>query len=223
MSIRMLVALTLAAQASFSYPEIDLKGKLYKAVFTSGPGSLVPGDLEAVPEPLRARLSTYLARRAAFKSAYRGQADSFETAAIDGKKRVIERAIVALVDRPGIERTGAAFVTAAPVAYEWEGMPAGPLEEAAYAEEVLKKEPSSALAPFLHAFIAHRQRAAFEAADLRTDVEAMKAAAKKYRVFMERARAAQDPIFKLLADDLDRQPFVYHKTEKHPRNFNPGA
>jgi hypothetical protein len=223
MAVKILVAVAIAAQASFSYPEIDLKGKLYKAVFTSGPGALVSGDVTALPEAVRARLSAYLARRASFKSSYRGQADSFETAAIDGKKRVIERAIVSLVERPGIEQIAAAFVKEAPVAYEWEGMPAGPLKEAAYAEEVLKKDPSSALAPFLHAFIAQRQRAAFEAADRQADVNAMKAAAKKYRLFMERSRAAQDPIVRLLADDLDRQPFVYYKTEKHPRDFNPDA
>jgi hypothetical protein len=223
MTATLLTVITIAAQASFSHPDIDLEGKLYKAVFTSGPGALTSGDLAEVPEPLRPRLSTYLTRRSAFKSAYKGKAESFETAAIDGKKRVIERAIVSLVGSPGVEARAAEFVAAAPIAYEWEGMTAGPLKEAAYAEDVLKKDSSSALAPFLYVFIAQRQRAAFEAGGRQGDAEAMKAAAKKYRASMQRARAAQDPIFKLLADDLDRQPFVYLKSEQHPRDYNPDA
>ena len=37
----------------------------------------------------------------------------------------------------------------------------------------------------------------------------MKAAAKKYRAFVERARAASDPIFDLLMADMERQPYLY--------------
>jgi hypothetical protein len=51
----------------------------------------------------------------------------------------------------------------------------------------------------------------------------MKTAAKKYRAVMQRARSASDPIFRLLADDLDRVPYVYVKTDKHPGTFNPDA
>jgi hypothetical protein len=51
----------------------------------------------------------------------------------------------------------------------------------------------------------------------------MKAASRKYRAFMQRARAAEDPIYALLADDLDRQPFVYVATDNHPRDFDPDA
>jgi hypothetical protein len=223
MAVTTIVALALVAQASFSYPDVDLNGRLYKAVFTSGAGVLASGDLAALPEPLRARLSTFLVRRSSFKSTYRGQADSFETAAIDGKKRAVERAIVALVDGPGIDAAAAEFVRNAPIAYDWEGLPKGPLDEAAYAEGVLKNDPSSALAPFLYVFIAQRQRAAFEAADRQKDVETMKAAAKKYRAFVQRARGVEDPAFKLLADDLDRVPFVYVAADKHPRDFNPDS
>jgi hypothetical protein len=223
MTVAIALAVAVASQAAFSHPDVDLQGKLYKAVFVSGPGVLAAADLAGIPEPLRARLGTYLARRSAFKSTYRGRADSFETAAIDGKRRVVEAAIVSLIDRPGIERAAVEFVSGAPIAHEWAGLPAGPLKEAAHAEDVLKKEPGSPIAPYLYAFIAQRQRAAFEASDRQEDVEGMKAAAKKYRAFMQRTRAAEDPIFALLADDIDRQPYVYHKTDKHPRDFNPDA
>jgi len=51
----------------------------------------------------------------------------------------------------------------------------------------------------------------------------MKAAAKKYRTFVERARAASDPIFGLLMADMERQPYLYLKTATHPRDYKPGA
>ena len=221
------VAMTLGAASSAQTPPpgppIDLGGKLYRAVFTSGVGVLAPGDLAGVPEPQRSRLSTYLARRSAFKSSYRTESDSFEKVRADAKKRVIERAIVSLIDARGIDKAAAEFVAGAPIAYEWQKTAARPLEEATHAEDVLKKNPSSPLAPYLYVFIAQRQRAAFELADGQTDIEAMKAATRKYRAFMQRARAADDPIYTLLADDLDRQPFVYMATDKHPRDFDPDA
>jgi hypothetical protein len=198
---------------------IDLGGKLYRAVFISGPGTLSSGDLAAVSEPQRGRLSTFLTRRSSFTSAYENKPQDADAMQSDAKRRVIERAIVALIDAPGINAEAVEFVKAAPIAYEWEGRPEGPLAEAAYAEEVLKKTPKSPLAPFLYVFIAQRQRSAFEAADRAGDEAAMKAAAKQYRAYIERARSASDPIFRLLADDLDRVPYVYTKSEKHPRDY----
>ncbi len=115
------------------------------------------------------------------------------------------------------------YVAAAPISYEWKGMHDGPLEESAHAEALLSKDPSTPLAPWFSVFIAHRQRAAFEAYEVEKNQEGMRAAARKYRQFMERARAVSDPIFPALIADLDRQPFVYIKTTTHPRDYNPGA
>ena len=129
---------------------------------------------------------------------------------------MIEQAIVALIEAPGIERMAADYVAAAPIHYEWKGMHDGPLEESAHAEALLAKDPSTPLAPWFSVFIAHRQRAAFEAYEVEKNQDGMKAAARKYRQFVERARAASDPIFPALIADLDRQPFVYIKTTTHP-------
>jgi hypothetical protein len=198
---------------------IDLGGKFYRAVFISGPGTLSSGDLAAVPEPARERLSTFLTRRSAFSSLYENKPQDADALQSDAKRRVIERAIVSLIDAPDINARAVEFVKSAPIAYEWEGEPAGPLAESAFAEEILKKDPKTLLAPFLYVFIAQRQRAAFEAASRTEDQATMKAAATKYRTFIERARTAPDPIFKLLADDLDRVPYVYTKTALHPRDY----
>jgi hypothetical protein len=220
----LLASLTAApAQLSFANPDIDLKGKLYRSVFFSGPGVLSAPDTTTVPPQLRVRLQQYLGRRAAFKSAFTGSADSFESAAGDAKKRVVERAMVALVDSGGIEKLAADYVQRAKILHKWEEDPAGPLEEAAYAEDFLKQNTSSPVAPYLYVFIATRQRAAFELMVTKKDQEGMKAAARKYRTFMQRARAADDPIFGLLADDLDRLPYVHIKSGQHPRDFDPDA
>ena len=206
-------------QAVASTSKVDLGGKLYRAVFISGPGTLTSGDLAAVPEPERGRLSAFLTRRSSFTSGYENKPQDADAVQSDAKRRVIERAIVALIDAPDIKTQAVEFVKAAPIASEWEGRPAGPLAEATYAEEVLKKAPKSPMAPFLEVFIAQRHRAAFEAAERENDEAAMKTSAKQYRAFIERARAASDPIFRLLADDLDRVPYVYTKSERHPRDY----
>ena len=214
------MAAGVGGQAQKAAPSgVDLGGKLYRAVFISGPGTLQSGDLAAVPEPARDRLSTFLTRRSAFSSSYDNKPQDADAVQSDAKRRVIERAIVSLIDAPDINVRAVEFVKAAPIASEWEGRPAGALAESTFAEEILTKDPKTPLAPFLYVFIAHRQRAAFEAASRAEDQATMKAAAKQYRTFIERARKAPDPIFRLLADDLDRVPYVYTKSDLHPRDY----
>lgn len=210
-------------QTAFSNPGINLKGKLYRSVFFSGPGGLTAADLGALPPALRTRLEQYLSRRAAFKSAFKGSADSFESAAGDAKKRVVERAIVSLSTAGDIEPLAADYAQRAKILHEWESDASAPLSEASDAEEFLKKNATAAFAPYLYVFIAARQRAAFELMASKTDLEGMKAASRKYRTFMQRARAADDPIYGLLADDLDRQAYVYARSDHHPRDFDPDS
>jgi hypothetical protein len=218
-----LAATTLLRSQAPTVAAADLQGKLYRSVFSSGSGVLAPADVKALPDPVRGRLEKYLARRGAFKSNYKSEADSFERVRVDAKRRLVEQAIVSLIDAPGIERTAADYVSTAPIRYEWEGMPDGPLEEANHAEALLTKDPASPLAPWFHAFIAQRQRIAFETCEVQKNDEGMRAAAKKYRTFVERARAASDPIFGLLMADMERQPYLYLKTATHPRDYKPGA
>ena len=216
-------AVAAAGQTSPPAASPDLKGKLYKSVFFSAPGALSQTDLAVVPPDVRPRLERYLQRRAAFASKLQTAATSFETVRVEAKKRVVERAIVALVEAPGIEAAAAAYAQSAPILDEWLEKPESPTSEAAAAEDFVKRNPSAPFAPFLYVFIAERQRAAFELMKVASDKAAMTAAAKKYRTFMQRARAAADPIFALLADDMDRLPFLYAKSEFHPRDFDPDS
>lgn len=216
-------AVPAAAQPPAAQDAPDLKGKLYRAVFVQGPGSLSPADLTGVPEPARTRLQRVLARRSAFNSRLKAGAPDPAAVAVEAKKRRLEAGIVALIEVPGIEQLAADFAHAATVAHRWDGGPEAPLAEAGDAEEFLKRDPSTPLAPFLYVLIAARQRAAFETMNAPADKAAMSAAAKKYRVFMQRARAADDPVFRLLADDLERLPFVHAKSQFHPRDFDPDS
>ena len=216
---------TALAQSAGQKPASPFQGKLYRSVFSSGVGVLSAEDLKTltVAEPLRSRLSAYLTRRAAFKSGYKSAPEDLKAVRSDAKRRDLERSLVALIEAPGIEKTAADFVAAAPIASEWEGLPEGPLAEAAYAENVLKKDPASPLAPWIYVFIAARQRIAFEAFENQKNQEGMKAAAKKYRAFVERARAVSDPVYAALIDDMEAQPFLYIKGTQHPRDHDPDS
>ena len=197
---------------------IDLQGKLYRSVFSSGSGVLTAADVKALPEPLRGRLDKYLARRTAFRSNYKSEADSFEQVRVDAKRRLLEQAIVSLIDAPGIEKVAADYVATAPIHYEWKGLQDGPLEESTHAEAILAKDPSSPMAPWFAAFIAQRQRVAFETLSLQKNDEGRKAAAKKYRTFADRAKAAADPIYAALISDMERQSYLYMKGAPNPRD-----
>jgi hypothetical protein len=203
-------------------PRINLNGKLYRSVFTSGMGMLAPADLADIPEPLQSRLRTYLARRAQFKSNYKSEPDDLHQVRSDAKRRALERSIFALIDTPGIEKLAADFVAAAPIAYEWEGMHDGPLAEANFAEGVLKRNPSTPLAAWCYVFIAERHRVAFETYENEKNEEGMKASAAKYQSFIEPARAATDPIYAALVEDMDHQSYLYIKSTKHPREYGTG-
>lgn len=183
---------TLAAlQTAPAHDTPDLQGKLYKSVFVQGPGSLGAADLAKMPAAVSTRLERYLSRRAAFVSKLQGGASTLKDVAIEAKRRRLESGIVSLIEAPGIEELAAEYAASAIVLNEWQGEAAGPLSEAAHAEDFLKRNPSTPIAPYLYAFIALR------------------------------ARAADDPIFKMLADDIDRQPKIHATSAFHPRDFNP--
>lgn len=207
-------AATAFAQGRLAHGDIDLKGRLYRSVFISGPGTLTSGDLADVPEPLRTRLSEYLKRRALFVSQYESRPADADEVARDAKRRSIERAIVSLIDVSAIETRAVAFVKDAPIAAEWEGRSEGPIAEAQYAEKVLQASPDSPLAPFLHVFAAQRYRAAREAAERSQDRQGAADANTRYRAHLQEARAARDPIYALIADDLERVPYVYIQSQK---------
>ena len=107
-------------------PHPSISRKLYRSVFSSGSGVLTPADVKALPEPLRGRLDKYLTRRGAWRALQVG-ADSFEQVRVDAKRRLLEQAIVSLIDAPGIRRAPPTTWPPAPHPLrEWKGLQDGP-------------------------------------------------------------------------------------------------
>jgi hypothetical protein len=211
-----------------SCPSADLEGRLYQYVLSgayepNGAQRLI--DDPSLPQMLRPPLEQFRQRTKRVRSRLvhpQGMPDP------DGKdgflqRQGIERAIVALVDTPDIAREAASYARKAVDWYEYEGYPDGPLAEAAYAERYLTAHPSTELAPFLSLYLASRYRIAFETLVEKGSRAQQQSAARKYRLYLQRAKDAASDLICAAADDLDRQPFAYMDLpgRPHPRTFAP--
>lgn len=207
-------------------PSADLKGRLYQYVLSGAyepNGAPLLIDDPSLPRMLRPRLEQFRQRTKRVRSRLvhpHGMPDP------DGKdgflqRQGIERAIVALVDTPGIAREAAAYARKAVDWYEYEGYPEGPLAEAAYAERYLTAHPNTELAPYLSLYLASRYRFAFETLVTKGSRVQQQSAARKYRLYLQRAKDADHELICAAADDLDRQPFLYMDLpgRPHPRTF----
>lgn len=126
----------------------------------------------------------------------------------------------------------ASYAREARLSYEWEGFPDGPIEEAAYADDYLRRHRRTALKPYLQLFLLYRYRAAYEAATwsaanpprgvnrgqvLPSWKEFARHAADEYtRVWAEVQREG-DTLTKAVADDVDGVDQLYAGPSGHPR------
>ena len=209
---------------------IDFKGKLYSSLFSAAEPTFKVAELDRtayarLSGPMKKRLASYEQRRTAFKSRMREPSRDLEfplNAMLD-KRKGMERGIVALIDSPGIGDLAAQYASEASVFYEWEGMSEGPLSEANYAEEYMKREPKTPLRPYLLVFLLHRYRCAFECLMWEKKTDEAKDAAAKYCTNLELTRKDPDPMFGLIANDLDQQQMniyvdaSYTKGSVHPK------
>ncbi len=101
------------------------------------------------------------------------------------------------------------FAAGVPMALEWEGMSEGPMMEADYAEQWLKKYPNSPIKSFLHLFAAHRFRAACECAGRERAKGLIRITAAKYRAHLREAQSSENPRIICIAGDMDALPYVY--------------
>jgi hypothetical protein len=225
--LKVFVVVAVLASVAAATSQASLDGKLYLLAF--GGDDVVGADVAKAGPELRARLEAFIARRGAFRSRIAARpGDSPEQRDLAETRRRTERAIVGLIAATDVESDAARFAREVPLAWEYEGRPDGALAEASFAEDFLKKNPQTPIAPYLYVFIAARQRVAFEAYAQRAAppapspaLEGMKAAAKKYRTFMQRARSQGDPLIAAIAEDVDRQPQLHVKADTHPRDFDP--
>lgn len=102
-----------------------------------------------------------------------------------------------------------AFAAAVPLQIEWEGMSEGPLEEADFGRQWLETHPNTPLQPFLHLFMAHRFRAAYETSRREHAKMLTPLVAGLYREHLAAARGSSNGLIACIADDLEAQPHVY--------------
>ena len=128
--------------------------------------------------------------------------------------------LVALSGMTGLDEEAAQFARASPMSYEWESDSSGPMREASAAERYLRDQSTTSLAPALKVFMLHRFRCAFEAATWAKDSPVQVRAADGYRVVWGQLENSRDPVVRSVADEIDREEYVYIETKAHPRTFN---
>jgi hypothetical protein len=128
--------------------------------------------------------------------------------AVAARRRNLESQATLLLGEPA-RSEAKAFAAAVPLHVEWEGMSEGPLDEAEVARQWVERSPDTPLRPFLHLFLAHRFRAAYEAAR-REDAKALfPVIARLYREHLAAARDSSNGLIACIADDLQAQRHVY--------------
>lgn len=130
------------------------------------------------------------------------------------RRNIIEQ--ITVIHGEAARNAAEAFGAAAPLLGEWEGMRENPLAEAGYAEQWLKEHPGTAIAPFLHLFVAHRLRACYEAAGAGHEEALRPTLAERYKDSLCLARTSGNDLISCIADDLDAQPYVYLEGQGRP-------
>ena len=167
------------------------------------------------PKEGRPCLLNYLAAIAPDSSLRAFEPPSTSKKAVLVRRRVMAEQMVAILGRE-VRAEAGAFANAVPLVVEWEGMSEGPVEEANFVDHWLCKRPGTPIAPFLHLFKAHRLRVGYEAARARHEKDLWPILAGRYREAMHKARSSTKPLIHCIADDLERQPFVYLEGQGRP-------
>jgi hypothetical protein len=166
--------------------------------------------LDSLPPEVRARALRFQERARRFRSALPAlPVEPGPERSLEEKRRELERGLVALIDRNGIEALARDYARRAILGYEWEGMSDGPLGEAGFAEEFLARNPGTPLEPYLELFLAHRYRCIGETLAPGESAEARDQAAAQYRRHLAIALADADPLVRFTATDMAARPFLY--------------
>ena len=172
-------------------------------------------DPARYPKEGRPCLKNYLAAIALDSSLWAFEPPSTSEKAALVKRRVMAEQMVAILGQE-VRAEADAFAYSVPLVSEWEGMSEGPVEEANFVDDWLSKRPGTPIAPFLHLFKAHRLRVGYEAARARHEKALWPILAGRYREAMHKARSSTKPLIHCIADDLERQPFVYLEGQGRP-------
>ncbi len=217
LTVYLSAAVVVAASAAHGAEPLELNGVLFRAVFQNETGVIGKQDKRSVSANVRAEVDAFSVRAGAFSSQLKcAEGDSAAECAKLSERQKIERAIVALIDREGIEAQAARFAGEIRLLTDWQGRSDGPIEEAASVRDRLGVDSSSPVVPFMHLLLAHRYRAAFEAAVQEKKTIVVAQAEALYRHALAQALQSGSRPVELAALDLDRQPFVYRDVHAKP-------
>jgi hypothetical protein len=223
-SVVMLTPAVAAAQPE--PPSSPYEGRLAKAIYLSADVATaldaLAGSAPAEAKPLLAAA----AGRARQPVALPGKDDPAALARL-GRRRALAQGMVAAVDSPAaraesVDASQALLPVAPSPVEDAQGVGAA-LGLADLAEGYLKAHRESALTPYLYGYLMVQYRIAFERQTAARALEGQKATAKKYRAFLLRGRASQDPLVKALVADIDAPYYLERPTAEHPRDFDPDA
>jgi hypothetical protein len=137
-----------------------------------------------------------------------------ESAVYARRRNLVEQMVTILGEN--VRSEAKAFASAVPLLAEWEGMSEGPVAEAAFVDQWLRKRPETSIAPFLHLFKAHRLRAGYEAARAGHEKSLWPILARQYKKSIDKARSIANPLISCIADDIEAQTYVYLAGQGRP-------
>ena len=137
----------------------------------------------------------------------------------DAERQRVALEIAATIQTEGIDETARAIGARLGQTASAATSTGDPWWGAAWAERVVRDGDYVAGLPWLYAFLASRYRLQFEgAAEDRLLNERL---AKKYKTMLDRVRNAGDPLFVVLANDLDNRASLLPGVTRHPRQYLP--
>jgi hypothetical protein len=191
---------------------------LYKTLFFNTTDDYSPDYIKTTefPKLIQDRIRTYKERWKKFRSKLKPPTSPPESVMGFPRFVAVEKGIVSLINAKGIEDIAANYAKNVKLYLEWEGHSDGPLDEAQLAEAYLNKNAKTPLKPYLLLFLVHRYRVVYECLDYERNRAKQAEIAFKYHQYLKEARKEKDPLVGLIADDIDKQAYLYIKTEKHP-------
>lgn len=123
------------------------------------------------------------------------------------RKRLVEQ--ICIVMGQDARREAQNFIRELVLRSEWEGMSDGPQAEGESARRWLENHKRARIKPFVELFIAHRMRAAAEAAERGQAPELIRQYLDAYRSALDAARKSSPPLIACLAEDLESRKTIY--------------
>jgi hypothetical protein len=191
-----------------------LKGSLVSALDTEYDTTNIEKTIDPI---LRSRIIEYLIARCHFRSRLKKPKDmTFPNDVVYDRQRNIEKAIVSLVRKDGVEQQAVKFIKNVPLAYEYEGFSDGFIGETEAAETFIKNDMLSIIKPYVNLFLMSRTRCAFECLVYEKNAPVAKKYSKRYKRYFSLAVNDPDILVVYLANIIDREKFSYMDVNEKP-------